>query len=276
MKIASRCLSPLRRPSFPIQVQSDLHLELGHQYATYRFPATAPFLLLAGDVGCLKDYAAYKNFLSAQASRFDRIFLVLGNHEFHGSEYQDAIATAKSLCQEPCLDDKVTLLHKTRWDDPASEFTILGCTLWSRVMETATETAQRRVSDFSSISHWTVEMHNQRHHDESSWLFEQVDILRQLNRRVLIATHHAPLLSNTASPRHHDSPIKSCFGTDLIGQHSLPGVKTWVFGHTHYNTDFQHTGIRVLANQRGYVYPEKRQGREQGECQFDAAKFIQA
>lgn len=275
MRLISRYLSTLRRPSFPLQVLSDLHLEVGRQYASYRSPATAPFLLLAGDIGCLKDYSAYKHFLSEQAVRFDRIFLVLGNHEFHGSEYHDAIATAKSLCEEPCLEDKVTLLHKHRWDDPESEFTIIGCTLWSRVSEAAAETVRRQVSDFYSISNWTVEMHNQRHQDESSWLSEQVANLKHLNRRVLVATHHAPLLQHTASSRHNDSPIKSCFATDLLGKQSFPGVKTWVFGHTHYNTDFEYAGIRLFANQRGYAYPETRQGRDEGEIQFDEAKQIQ-
>lgn len=62
-----------------VQVLSDLHLEVGSQYATYICPVAAPFLLLAGDIGRLIDYEGYLEFLAAQVSRFDKVFLILGN-----------------------------------------------------------------------------------------------------------------------------------------------------------------------------------------------------
>lgn len=49
------------------------------------------------------------------------------------------------------------------------------------------------------------------------------------------------------------SPWTPAFATDLISQGSWDGVKCWIFGHTHYSTDFQCDGIRLAANQRGYV-----------------------
>jgi hypothetical protein len=73
-----------RRPR--VQNLSDLHLEVGQQYATFTFPATAPFLLLAGDIGRLIDYDAYRSFLELQVARYKKVFLVLGNHEFYGAE----------------------------------------------------------------------------------------------------------------------------------------------------------------------------------------------
>ncbi|EFW18683.1 conserved hypothetical protein [Coccidioides posadasii str. Silveira] len=36
---------------------SDLHLEVGQHYKTFIIPRAAPYLVLAGDIGCLRNYA---------------------------------------------------------------------------------------------------------------------------------------------------------------------------------------------------------------------------
>ena len=97
-----------------IQVLSDLHLEVGQQYSTYTFPASAPFLLLAGDIGRLIDYDAYLGFLEAQVARYKKVFLVLGNHEFYGLDYRSGLDAAR-LSQ-----------RNHRWPTPSCSFTELG------------------------------------------------------------------------------------------------------------------------------------------------------
>lgn len=71
--------------SYKFQYMSDLHLEVGQQYSTFDFPPTAPYLILAGDIGRLIDYDKLLLFLTKQTSRFDAVFYVLGNHEFYGT-----------------------------------------------------------------------------------------------------------------------------------------------------------------------------------------------
>ncbi|CAG9977324.1 unnamed protein product, partial [Clonostachys byssicola] len=219
-----------------VQVLSDLHLEVGSQYATYRFPVAAPFLLLAGDIGRLIDYDSYLEFLAAQVSRFDKVFLILGNHEFYGLEHQAGIEEAQRLSKEPALQEKLVLLHKSRWDDPDSSLTILGCTLWSSVPETAMEIVEYKISDFKKIQNWTVHDHNRVHADELGWLRDQVSQAKQNNRTILVATHHAPCIEGSSRPEHAQNPWTSAFASELLGDKSWEGVKFWVFGHTHYTT----------------------------------------
>ncbi|EGX95922.1 Ser/Thr protein phosphatase [Cordyceps militaris CM01] len=168
-----------------VQVLSDLHLEIGSQYGSFTFPATAPYLLLAGDVGRLVDYDGYLGFLAAQTARYDAVLLVLGNHEF----YQLSEAHAR----------------------------------------------------------------------DAAWLREQVAGQQACDdgRRVLVATHHAPCVRGTSSPQHADSPWSSAFATEMLAEGDWAPVRTWVFGHTHYSTDMVRGGVRVVANQRGYVFPPK-------------------
>ncbi|KAF4471829.1 Metallophosphoesterase domain [Fusarium albosuccineum] len=243
-----------------IQVISDLHLEFGQQYSSYSFPATAPYLLLGGDVGQLVEYDEYLGFMETQARRYEKVLLVLGNHEFHGLDYETGIETAKRLVAEPTLANRVVLLHKGRWDDPKSGFTVLGCTLWSAIPTEASGVVQSKVKDYQRITGWSIEKHNALHVEEYNWLREQITAISLENgdgkRQVLVATHHAPRIEGTSRPRHVGNPWTCAFATDIMDQ-EWEGVRVWVFGHTHYSTDLRlESGIRLVANQRGYVLAE--------------------
>lgn len=275
--------------SLRVQVLSDLHLEVGQQYTSYTFPASAPLLLLAGDIGRLKDYHSYLHFLHAQATRYTKVFLVLGNHEFYDLEYEQGLALAQRLIAEPSLVDKVVLLHRAHWDDPNSSLTIIGCTLWSALPGHVHQIVAAKVKDFQKIQQWTPERHNQVHIEELAWLRERVASLHLAGRRLLVATHHAPCIEGTSRPEHVANPWTAAFATDIL---QLPGVcdgvGTWVFGHTHYSTEFVRDDIRIVANQRGYVLPgsvtaraeEEVEGRKRKKKRradshvFDASRYI--
>lgn len=149
---------------------SDVHLEVGQQYSSFEFPATAPFLILAGDIGRLIDYDAYLKFLSRQTERYDRVFLVLGNHEFYGLDFDTGLSTARELEKESCLGGKLYLLQQGRFDMEGSPITILGCTLWSHVPDEAKAAVEGKVSDFRKIKDWSVENHNAAHKSDMECL----------------------------------------------------------------------------------------------------------
>lgn len=83
-------------PSPLFQYMSDLHLEVGQQYLTFDFDPRAPYLILAGDIGRLVDYESYLAFLRKQMARYERVFLVLGNHEFYGTSFEAGVARARA------------------------------------------------------------------------------------------------------------------------------------------------------------------------------------
>ena len=285
--LVRRVTDYFQSPTSPaVQVLSDLHLELCTQYTTYSFPCTAPFLLLAGDIGRLVDYEHFLTFLAAQTSQFERVFLVLGNHEFYEMSYEKAIAEAERLQREEKLAGKLTVLHRKRWDDEGGGLTIVGCTLWNRITEESRGAVTLRVNDYNKIQGWSVEKCNELHEEEVKWLREQIAALREeathtsapgsdglssrRKRRVLVVTHHAPVVQGTSKPEHLSNPWAPAFATDLLTQKKdWEGVSSWVFGHTHFTTDFLKNGVRVVANQRGYVFPnEKKRKPREGEKQY--------
>lgn len=268
LRIPNRAPKPM-----PFQVLSDLHLEVGQQYSTFGFPTTAPNLILAGDIGLLSNYDAYFDFLHHQTARYDRVFLVLGNHEFYGLDFTTALSIAKKLEKEPRLGGKMSFLQQTRIDLP-NAVTILGCTLWSQVPDKAKEIVGGKVNDFRKIENWTVDSHNDAHKSDLTWLKAELDNIDPA-RSVLVVTHHAPSVLETSRPEHLKNPWTSAFATDILSDEKTWGpVRHWVYGHTHYSTEFEKGGIQVVSNQRGYVVPGiiSTRGVDEG---FDVGKTIQ-
>ncbi|CAI7625395.1 unnamed protein product [Penicillium glandicola] len=244
-------LSLFKRSSSSFQILSDLHLEINQQYS-FEIPVCSKYLILAGDIGRLKDYNNYRDFLQTQTSKFEIVFLTLGNHEFYETSFNSGLDKAKQLENEPCMNGCLILLHQRRYDIPDSLVTILGCTLWSQIPQESTDIVHYKISDFQKIKEWSVEQHNKAHESDVSWLRDEIQSLRQTReekRSIVVVTHHAPSLQRTSSPQHAGNLWSCAFGTDLLSR-SWDGVRVWVFGHTHYTTEFKESGIRVKHKAR--------------------------
>ncbi|KAH6662844.1 ser/Thr protein phosphatase-like protein superfamily, partial [Halenospora varia] len=246
------------------QIVSDLHLEVGKQYNNVSIPPSAPFLILAGDIGCLADYDAYLSFLARQTTSFETVFLILGNHEFFGLSLVAGLEQARRLENEEVFGGKLVLLHQKRFDIPGSSITILGCTLWSEIDGDAREIVRAKVKDFSKIGGRTLDEHNADHESDLTWLRTQIEEIRKENeevktseerKQILVVTHHAPSMQETARPEQVNNPWSSAFATDILKEGEWENVKLWVFGHTHFSTEFEKFGVKVVSNQRGYVLP---------------------
>ncbi|KAJ5164775.1 calcineurin-like phosphoesterase [Penicillium coprophilum] len=265
------------KPSVSLQILSDLHLEINQQYTLFDVPVVSKYLLLAGDIGRLADYDQYLAFLQRQTKNFELVFLILGNHEFYGGSLESGLETARRLEQDPSLNERFVLLHQRRYDIPDTNVTILGCTLWSDIPENSRDIVHYKIQDFQKIEDWTIDEHNAAHKSDLNWLREEAQSIyythkknptKSSKRSILVATHHAPTMHRTSSPQHAHNPWSVAFATELLTQ-PWNGVDTWVFGHTHYSTEFKEKGIRVVSNQRGYVLPWSNEAKE-----FDAKKVI--
>jgi len=239
---------------------SDLHLEVGKQYSSFDFPVSAPYLILAGDIGCLVDYELYLEFLRIQCERYERVFLVLGNHEFYGLSRDEGLRRAEALVKESVLRGRLSLLNRSRVDlELHPDITILGCTLNSHITPETRSVVAMKVQDFRKINGWSIDDHNAEHMKDVEWLKQEVSRIRNeyldSGKEILVVTHHAPCTQNTSSPADTVSAWSTAFSTDLLQESSLTGVQCWIFGHTHYTTDVMKSGVRVISNQRGYVLP---------------------
>jgi hypothetical protein len=310
---------------FRLQILSDLHLEGAS--TPFTFPAHAPNLALLGDVGLSRTPDLF-NFIRAQLLRFQKVFYVLGNHEPYHSSWDATYAAfadfsvslpASSYCSldishsnsHPPLYSHIAdsspssespsskkwgefiLLNRTRYDIPNSALTILGCTLFSHLTETA---PSHRIRDFKQISSWTPSQHVAAHIQDLHWLNESVASVSDAGRQAVILTHYSPTVADEAkNPRWRTSPttttitatkkthppishfechaqrpnLDSAFASDLTQERCWndAAVKLWAFGHTHYNVgDNLRTiaGGKLVTNMKGYAGIEMVEGFEPG------------
>lgn len=244
---------------------SDLHFERSASATAYNMviPPRAKYLILAGDIGCLTlptQAARYQEFLARRTKTFERVFLVLGNNEFKQGRVNHAagLAIARKFPLNPAMGGKLTLLEQHRFDltdEKGAGISILGCSLWSRVDNKLLSGGQ-----YENIFQNTTITHNERFGVAYTWPEREVRKIRAetggSKRRILVLTHHAPVIKGCSDPVHTRG--NSLFCSDILGGatfkiNGLGSGDVWVFGHTHWNTDFLVDGVRVIANQRGGI-----------------------
>ncbi|KAG5291483.1 serine/threonine phosphatase [Histoplasma ohiense] len=259
---ATRLLWPYRsRKSVRFQIMSDLHY--------FHIIPCAARLILAGDIGRLADYEAFRNFLCIQCKNFVEVYLVLGNHEFFGVSRQEGLRLADMLQQEPELKDQLIIMNRTRVD--LQDLTLLGCTLHSQIPPEAEEIVRYKINDFRRIVDWTVADHNAEHAKDVKWLADEITSIRKtesgLKRKIVVISHHAPLTKGTSKSSDECNPWSSAFATCLLlGRKEisyLDDVQWWVFGHTHNSTESICGQVKLVSNQRGYVLPNKEKNGSQ-------------
>jgi hypothetical protein len=120
-----------------IQIASDLHLEFSSTLIRMPNPVpniTAPVLCLLGDIG-IPSKSSYKDFLLEKSNVYEVIFVIAGNHEFYGGEYEEKKELMKQICSSipnVVFLDKTSYLYQST-TDPNDAVRVLGCTLWSHV-----------------------------------------------------------------------------------------------------------------------------------------------
>lgn len=249
-----------------IQVISDLHLESPKCYHVYEVVPKAPYLALLGDIGNIGPHTAeYLAFLRLQLKSFKAVLLVPGNHEAYHSNWDDTLSTLR-IFEDECRQDtsigQFVLLGRTTIRLPGTNVVILGCSLFSYIPPDKHITMGIHVNDFSQITDWTTDNHNEMHAKDLNWLNDQVTELEKTDVSIMILTHWSPSRDPRAiDPKHMASLITSGFCTDLSREPCFVSgrVKVWAFGHTHYNCDFEvgrRGGVgplRLVTNQAGYA-----------------------
>mmetsp|Transcript_36619 Transcript_36619/g.91807 ORF Transcript_36619/g.91807 Transcript_36619/m.91807 type:complete len:257 (+) Transcript_36619:321-1091(+) len=231
---------------FSFQMLSDVHLEFN---PAPEFEALAPNLILAGDIGNPK-LPEYRNFLLAQAERFQRVFVVTGNHEYYRSYHAEADRAIHTIC------DQHDALHFLNMDrvDLSDSVCLLGCTLWSAIpskaMADVTKMTDFRQIQMESDDSYSPKYHNSFHMEHVAWLKAQLKFCKKRKMRTVVITHHAPLLE-CMPEKYRTQPLRYCYYTDMS---KLMGktIMFWGYGHTHTPFDKIVKGTRVASNPIGY------------------------
>ena len=248
----------LPAPAMRIQVLSDLHIE----FEGNRIPPLAPdadLIILAGDLAPV--FTRRVGDIAKAWAGADHILYVPGNHEYYGSEIDDA---RRELARQ-CLQHEVTLL------DPGAvtieHVRFIGATLWTDfkldggvVGEVwAHHEVGQALSDFrGAIRHrkaleglFTTRESALRHAEHREFIETELAMTRDAGLTPVVITHHAPS-PRCIRPWFEGSRLNPGFASDLdhvIAQYQPP---VWVHGHMHDRVDESLGGTRVVANPQGY------------------------
>lgn len=293
-----------------VQITSDLHLEFYDDVPSVLDIVTpsAPYLALLGDIFVVTNAAgreAYMRWLRECLDHFDRVLVLLGNHEYYSSKKEPMPARDVLNASRECIQ---TLSKSTRRDGDTEDRVVLleneslvldgvrvaGCTLWSEVHEIH-HTAEAWIAagmlgkglpiaaamnDYNKIydgddlltPHETTAWHRA----SVEFIQEQAGQATEAGQNLLVLTHHTPSFQAGLNPQHaagaHPWGMGSAFSSNLEGllgrTGSLQAIHTWGFGHTHYNTDAIMGNVRVLSNQRGY-HPDSLSQGYRPDCVVD-------
>ena len=219
------------------QVVSDLHLEFHDMVPD--IPRTAPYLILAGDIGQLHD-VVFMDFVSYCSRTWDVVIFVPGNHEFYSTmnTYDELLQMYarffRNFHNVHFLQDGAVARVEDTW--------IFGATMWPTVDPWRTRPKIHGFQQsFASFDHFRA--------------LERF-LRRQRTDKVVVVTHFPVTREGTSHPKYAEQSEaqKRYFANDWLKLLPEEYVRDVIFvsGHTHYSFDFVRKSARFVSNQWGY------------------------
>lgn len=228
--------------SLRIQYFSDLHLEflkkLDLRALKRSIRVHAPVLVLCGDIGDPL-HCSYKDFLQYMSERFEKIFLLGGNHEYYSKNI---------LSTEKAIRDVCTSLHNVSYLQNSFEdwqgFRFAGTTLWSSISD-----PEYLTNDFHYIEDMTVDVYNDLHIQSKRFIEET---LSTSPSPIIMLTHHLPSHGLTDPCYASFSNYQQCYSSDCDYLIRDP-IVCWIYGHTHRSFTGRWNNIQMCCNPIGYI-----------------------
>lgn len=257
-----------------VNVMSDIHLEFFNRKEDLIEVGSGDVLLLSGDILVAKHFCTYdingnvlpynkkfelnksiyEEFLTRCSNNYNKIFWILGNHEYYGSDIPRLNEWFPRYIAKRY--PKIKILNN-QGVDICDNWAIFGSTLWTNYNNENPQdmvAAQNTLNDFKKITFDgnnllpinIVDLHTQsiRSIGEA--------VKTNPNKSFIIMTHHAPSYKSVAKNYQH-SNINAAYVNnydDFIL--SNKNIKYWVHGHTHINFNYTVGECNVLCNPYGY------------------------
>ena len=209
---------------------SDLHIEKGFRRVininkNFR---ERPYLILSGDIGYVNE-KNYQDFLYDISSRFEKVFIVAGNHEYDNNKksIEEINVDIQDICNGK--NNLIFLQQKTFKICEARNIILAGCTLWSKLPK-----SRRKY-----------------HLQDKKWLHDTLE--NDTINNYVIATHHSPIHPHIKIRKN--AHYFSSNQTALLKKNNLI---MWIHGHNHVNKDRILYNTLITTNQYGsYRDPQK-------------------
>lgn len=230
---------------------SDVHLNFGDLV----LPGGADILIIAGDtIECDKtSLKKAKRFFEEELTKYPRVLVVMGNHEFYGCDLEEA----KEHMSEALPNNAILL------DDHVYEqegWTFFGGTLWTDMNKGNPITSfyiRDYMNDFRRIKKSKQPYYAfkpQVAATEHARTLRFLDSAIHNKDKVFVITHHAPSYRSIDPKFANMHEANHAYASDLSEFIlDLPQIKYWIHGHVHCTNDYKLGNTRVLSHPRGYA-----------------------
>jgi hypothetical protein len=242
--------------SYKLQYASDLHLDADSPPFSVIIEPAAADLALCGDIGSPWS-PVYAAFLKWCAARWQRVFLIAGNHEYFTSNssktYEDTENQIRAVAAGAGMN--VIYLQRDSYRIDAYKIIVIGATLWTEpdirrwdMMSSGVIGGPGCRGEYDAI--WmkdeytgkprnlhpsdVIQLHLRDREFFSRFLNNTWGTVADMTAdgwRIIVLSHHLPSYSlNPAKFAGH--PLVSCYATALDGLIKEP-VVAWLCGHSH-------------------------------------------
>nr|QBK85649.1 MAG: calcineurin-like phosphoesterase [Marseillevirus LCMAC101] len=237
-----------------LQIISDIHMENGTKLDEIIYPDPEGILIVAGDVARVENYNLYESTLKYLCSKFEKVILVPGNHEYYcigeNIKTMDLIMTtlhtfASQLGNLIVLDNDGHTVGDT---------IIYGSTFWSYCPSHLFPQTPIYMGPMIRKRLMTSHDFNRLHFQALIQLENMIELAEERKKKLIVVTHYAPTFNGTLHPKYAKSPNKQryCSQNDYLLSNKV--IKNWIYGHTDFNGN---TG-KLLTNQvvsKGAIFP---------------------
>lgn len=254
---------------------SDLHLEFGG----CDLVGEADVLILAGDIFVVDDIKmfpfstsvpqpqstkfgnslGYCQFLEDISARFERTYIILGNHEYYQGKFNKTYEVLKHNVESKFSNIWVL---ENECIELTSTTKLLAATMWTNMNNMdyhIMEINNYWMNDYRKVLY--KEGSNYRKLKPKDTINQHIETIRFFERELkedgnfIIVTHHAPSMLSTVPKRDsgYEDEILYAYGSNLeafIAEHVR--ITHWIHGHVHHKLNYFVEGCNILCNPRGY------------------------
>lgn len=242
-----------------IDLCSDLHLEFSEispRGLFFKQDQKSDILLIAGDICESKHLWNYREFFELVSERWKQVFIINGNHEFYGGNYNKVISEVRAFTKSL---ERIEFLHN-ECVELDENYLLIGSTLWTdfcRGKPLAMIEAQNSMNDYRYIrtestnyGKITPKFILEEHLKAKSAIQKHID--EHPNHNIILMVHHG--VSFLSRNTNYSSSILDCAYHSDLSEFILdnPRIKLIVHGHTHQPLDYMIGDCRIVCNPRGY------------------------
>lgn len=233
-----------------LQYISDLHLEVTK--LTPKLSVHASKLALCGDIGNPFNKHTI-DFLKYTSSNFDKVFYIMGNHEYKKSLYQQYNKEdCKKQMKELCYNLGIDFLDNDVYEE--DECVFVGTTLWSDAQIFPSYVGTEKFDDHLIRQ----QAHQKEHQKDLEWLKQT--ICKYQNKQMIVMSHYSPTVKHMENRyKRRGEKYISWYATDL--EYLMkPPITHWICGHIHNKSRIVindvYCGLNAMSKDKLICEPE--------------------